>query len=84
MFKFNLGQEVWYLLNNKLHKATVLARKYVDNVVGQSIYEFGINTITYNTVHGTFLENEVYASLDDLIAGLKATSVMLNSTKENE
>lgn len=73
MFKFNLGQVIYYLKNNKVHSASVLSRCYVDNVKAnpsnsKANFEnrFGATRKHYATCHGEFNEVDAFGSLEDL------------------
>jgi len=74
MFKYSLGQAVYYLKDNKVHIALILSRKYVDNVnlVIPSTsnpkvdMQFGSSGISYATCHGEFKEHQVFISKEAL------------------
>lgn len=71
MFKFSLGQLVYYYINDKLHSAPVLSRRYVDNCHPtwvdtkeqvELFTRFGPNSSIYATVHGEFPEDMLFIS----------------------
>jgi hypothetical protein len=74
MFKFKLMDKIFYLRNNKVHSAPVLARRFVDTqnpTSNSEIYErFGEPNISYSTCHGIVPESEAFASKEDLLASL--------------
>ncbi len=70
MFKYELEQKVFYLRNNRIHSAPILARKYIDNVQHEFL-KFKEACIKYETCHATFNENALFASKDALIESLK-------------
>ena len=65
MFKFELDQPVYYLLDNKLHCAKIQGRKYTD-VAAEGITQKWVNSIRYVTCHGVFDEKDVFATREDL------------------
>lgn len=78
MFKFRLGQEIFYIRDNRLHSAPVMSRRCVENSRecksgGSNLYSrFGHSGIEYSTVHGIIKEKEAFASKEDLAASLIA------------
>jgi len=76
MFKFKLNQTVWYLNNNVVHSASILSRKYVDNLFPKSMQctkvqektfaRFGNEGVFYATIHGEYSESELYESAEAL------------------
>lgn len=62
MFKYNLNQIVWYLLDGDVHSAPILSRKYVDNKITtactraqKNVFEaFGKADVQYSTVDAIF------------------------------
>lgn len=74
MFKYELGQLVYYLLDNKLHSAKVLSRmklERLDESKNNDPYDpydnFDYDSGTfYATCHGTFREDEIFGSKEEL------------------
>jgi hypothetical protein len=78
-FKFLLEQTVWYLKDNRVHSANVLARHAVENSHGdwahtteqkQLFAPWGPTRNEYATCHGFFNERELFSSKEDLAASL--------------
>lgn len=80
--KYKLGQEVWYMHNNKICSAPVLSRCMVENAHDSQkenlslderrIYtQFGKTDIRYSTIHMILSERETYQSVDELIGALR-------------
>ena len=72
-----VGQFAWYLCNNRVHNATILAKCVIENTknINPSTPEqqhtfapFGPTKTEYATCHGVF--TKVYASKDELLASL--------------
>ncbi len=79
MFKYNLGQTVWYMKDNKVHSAKIGARSitevaddFKDTRAGQSWTQ----KLVYGTVHGNWYEGQLYISAEALFADLKNNSVV--------
>lgn len=81
MFKYELEQLVYYIKDNKLHSANVLARRVVENskphwardADTRHLYApWGESGIEYRTCHGFYKEDKLYASKEDLAAALIA------------
>jgi len=75
MFKFELGQLIFYMENNRVHSAPVVARSYVDVIdnrkEGGEIYtRFGTPGILYSTCHGIVSERRAFATKSELLASL--------------
>jgi hypothetical protein len=74
MFKFQLRDKIWYLRNNKVCSAPVLARRFVDcdnPHQSNEIYKrFGEPNCSYSTCHGTILDSEAFGSKEELLASL--------------
>jgi hypothetical protein len=76
MFKYNLGQLVYYFVDNKIHSGGILSRSYVDNLLPKDEINteqqkkifalLGDEGILYTTIHDTFKENELFSSEEDL------------------
>lgn len=71
MFKFELGQTIYYMGDNKMHSAPVLARMIVENLrdVKMATSEqirlfqpFGEARTVYSTVHGIIHSDEAFES----------------------
>jgi hypothetical protein len=74
--KFELGQVVYYLLNNKVHSAPVLSRKCIENAHDDwvnteeqrsTFAPFGHSGITYSTCHGEVSEDDAYESKEQMM-----------------
>lgn len=77
--KYELGQTIWYILENKPHSAKVLARKTVENLhpdfsstkeQKEIFTPFGIDGTYYGTCHGIVEEQEAFPSKEELVAAL--------------
>jgi hypothetical protein len=81
---FDLGQTIYYLVNNKMHSAPVLARMVVENrengfMFGNQaeLYQpFGYARIRYGTCHGIVDGDEAFESAAAL--ALHITGVDIN------
>lgn len=79
MFKYEIGQTVWYMMDNKVHSAKIGAR-----VVQEVDPEFqktraGGNwnpKLLYGTIHGNWREDQLFRSADDLLCSLKSNAVI--------
>lgn len=79
MFKFNLDQLVWYMMDGAICSAPVITRMIVDNLhddwacTGEQ-YEFyqyfGPSGEFYKTVHGVVLSSEAFSSKGELVEWL--------------
>ena len=75
MFKFNLGQLVYYIENNRIYSAEIASRRYIDNtefIKSNSNLSFGIDCIQYKTRHGTYNEIDIFVSVEELVQKLVA------------
>ncbi len=72
MFKYELRQVVFYMRNNRIHSAPVLARKYIDNVEHKH-HSFEAACIEYETCHAAFNEADLFISKDALLEHLRAS-----------
>ena len=72
MFKYNLDQIIFYLMENRIHSAPVISRIYVDNLnqdwactkeQKELFTRFGNNCIKYSTCHGEIEENKAFSNL---------------------
>lgn len=79
MFKYSLGQLIWYIMEGKLCSAPILARMCIENLHNdwsntpeqeRAFLPFGFSEIRYGTCHGTINENEAFESKVALIAFL--------------
>ena len=76
MFKYEIGQTVWYIKDNCVHSAKVGAR--VNQEVDPEFQKllragnpWGDNKLLYGTVHGNWREDQIHRSVDDLLYALK-------------
>lgn len=76
MFKYNLDQVVFFISNNKIASAPILACMCVENLhedwastdaQKKTWTPFGLQGNYYATVHGVFLESKLFTSKEDLI-----------------
>lgn len=81
MFKFELEQLIYYIRENRLHSAPVLARVIVENAHDdwactdaqkELFTPFGKSREAYATCHGFVLVEEAFASREDLVDSLIA------------
>ena len=79
MFKFNLDQEIFYIRNDRIHSAKVLARIFVENAHDdwnctdeqKALFTpFGQSREAYATCHGFVPVDDAYGSKQDLIGSL--------------
>jgi len=79
MFTFELWTSIYYLLDNKVHSAPVLARMCVDNAredwantnAQKELYTpFGKAGVYYATCHGIISEHDAFGSREDLAGSL--------------
>lgn len=77
--KYELDQVVYYLKENHVHSAAILARMQVESLREEwgctaeqkSFFTpFGKAGVFYQTCHGTFSEKEVFVSREDLARSL--------------
>lgn len=77
--KYELGQLIYYMLDNKVHSAKVLARKQVENAkdyneLGTEEMAFdapwGDAGIWYKTCHCAIDQNDAFASREELLESL--------------
>lgn len=72
--KYNIGQVVHYLNDNKHHSAPVISRMFVDNRFNEELHgkqkelfqQFGKSRCCYATIHGVFEEHELFGSKNEL------------------
>lgn len=76
MFKYELGQLVYYLKDNKRHSAPIISRMIVENKydhfdrfqlrIQKNQFEFfnrfGESVIMYATCHGEFKESDLFST----------------------
>jgi hypothetical protein len=79
MFKFELGQVVFYVRDNRVHSAPVLSRMLVENQrpdwnatpeQREFWQRFGNCRVMYATCHGEFQEEELFDSRETLAAAI--------------
>ena len=79
MFKYKIGQLVFYLKNNKIHSAPVLSWIIISNDSGFDAHtdeqkkffnRFGENCEKYATCHGEFNEDQLFASKQEVVNSL--------------
>jgi hypothetical protein len=79
MFKFELGQVVFYLENNIMHSAPIMSRVCVENLHDdwactkeqkEFWQRFGRSDIKYVTVHGVYSERQLFSSSMELSKSL--------------
>ena len=79
MFTFDLNQIIYYILDNRIHSAKVLARMQVDNAhedwvcndVQKELYTpFGPGGVFYSTCHGIISNRQAFGSRQDLVDSL--------------
>ena len=79
MFKFNLEQLVFYLVDNRIHSAPITSRMVVENSHDDwactneqkaAWQPFGPSAVKYATCHGTFGENQIFESREALSKNL--------------
>jgi len=75
--KYQIGQKIFYIYQNKAASSLVASRRQVDNRYDDTIPEqaarfqpFGKSGIHYSTSHGIFAEEFVFASKEELLASL--------------
>jgi len=77
--KYELGQTIYFMLNNRLHSAPVQCRMKVENQhedwactnEQRSLFvAFGPAGVFYNTCHGVIKEEDAHASKEDLAKAL--------------
>ena len=79
MFKFELDQLIYYIRNDRIHSAPVLARIIVENAkenwactyVQKALFTpFGVGREAYSTCHGFVPAKDAFASRQDLVDSL--------------
>jgi hypothetical protein len=79
MFKFDLEQTIYYMRENRIHSAPVLARMIVENLKEEwantneqkrLFTPFGVACECYSTCHGLIQVDEAFGSKQDLVASL--------------
>jgi hypothetical protein len=68
MFKYELGQTVFYVRENRIHSAPVIQRSYTDEMTKAE----NIKKIQYNLAGNWYLESSAFRSADDICAFLKS------------
>ncbi len=81
MFKFDLEQTIYYIRNDRIHSAPVLAHIIIENAHDNWAYisehkqiftPFGKSREAYSTCHGLVPIEEAFASRQDLVDSLIA------------
>lgn len=78
MFKFNVGQQIWYMYDNKIHTAPVGARTLceVDGTFAKTRPGGAWNPkILYGTIHGNWREDQIFGSWKELSTFLEDKTV---------
>jgi hypothetical protein len=74
MFKFNLGQTVYFMYDNKLNSAVVTSRMLIENLLKEDgcrqKNSFDVAGVKYATNAGTFSEKQLFASVDEVFESL--------------
>ena len=79
--KFELGQTIYFMYDNKIYSAPVFARMKVENVhedwtsteeQRKTFTPFGVTGEFFATCHGTILGCDAYVSAEELCAALVA------------
>lgn len=79
MFKYNIGQTVWYMLDNKVHSAKIGARTLAEVDADFQKTRAGGNwspKLSYGTIHGNWREESLFSSSDQLLNHLKSNAVV--------
>lgn len=79
MFKYEIGQLVWYMKDNCIHSAKVGARviQEVDPAFQNTRAGNGWSPkLLYGTIHGNWREDQVHCSVDDLLYALKSKATV--------
>jgi len=73
MFKYDLGQTVFYLKDNKFNSSQILSRKLIETLPDKENYStsFGKNSIVYAVATGSYYEHALFDSVDGLAYHLK-------------
>lgn len=79
MFKFELGQLVFYLMDNRVHSANVISRMCIENKdeakactkeQDKFYMAFGKSTVSYSTCHGIVNEGSCFKTREELLSSL--------------
>lgn len=79
MFRYSLGQTIYYLIDNKIHSAEVLSRSFVDNLHEDwnstktqcsTFKAFGDTGVFYSTCHGIVNEKLAFPTKEELTKSL--------------
>ena len=68
MFKYELGQTVFYMRDNRIHSASITQRNYSDEATKLE----PVKKVQYNLAGNWYLENSVFRSIDDINYFLKS------------
>lgn len=68
MFKYALGQVVYYVKDNKFHSSQIFSRKLVETLPDKENYSttYGKNSIVYAVANGNYYEHALFDSVDGL------------------
>lgn len=77
MFKYKLGQTVYYVKDNKFHSSQVFSRKLVETLPDKEKYAttYGKNSIMYAVANGNYYEHGLFDSVDALAYHLRTELV---------
>lgn len=79
MFKYKLGQTVWYMKDNKVHCAPIGGRTLceVDPPFKETRAGSDWNPrILYGTVHGNWREDQLFSDFDAIAYHLKTNAIV--------
>ena len=79
MFKYNLGETVWYMIDNRIHSAKVGARTIAEVDSEFQKTRAGGNwspKLVYGTIHGNWREEQLHRDCDALFFALKKNAVI--------
>lgn len=69
MFKFKLGQTVYFICDNKINSAVITSRQLVENLLteggNRQKNSFGYDGLNYATQAGTHNEKNLFASVKE-------------------
>lgn len=76
MHPYELGKIIWYLIDNKIHSATLLSRMHIENMRDDWVsnkeqaslfMRWGKTGYYYATVHTELYEDRAFGSKEELI-----------------
>lgn len=79
MFKYNIGETVWYMLDSKLHTAKIGARMISEvdtEFKGTRAGGSWSPKLLYGTVHGNWREDQLFRDADAILFSLKKNAVV--------